>query len=191
VRPKRRKTNSCITCVFALFIGLAFPSGLTGAQSTPETTVNAGKEKPATLQNKGTEGTSERETAQAKAAEQKAREEYFYDPTNKVDPFKSFIIVRKELEEKKKEEEPRTYLETLDLSQLTVTAIVLSKKNKWALVQDSKGEGHVINVGTAIGRKRGKVVKILEREVVVREYDMDYRGNEVVTDISLKLPEVE
>ena len=191
MRPKRRKRNSIITCVFALLMGLAFPSGLTVAQSTPETTVNAGKEEPATPQKKDAEGTSEKETAQGKAAEEKAREEYFYDPTNKVDPFKSFIVVRKEIEEEKEKEEPRTYLETLDLSQLTLTAIVLSKKNKWALVQDSKGEGHVINIGTAIGSKRGQVVKILEREVVVREYDTDYRGNEVVTDISLKLPEID
>jgi Tfp pilus assembly protein PilP len=191
VRPKRRNRNSIIIYVFALLIGLAFPPGVTVAQSTPETTVNAGKEKPATPQKKATEGISEKETAEGEATEEKASGEYSYDPTNKVDPFKSFIIVRKELEEEKEKEEPRTYLETLDLSQLTLTAIVLSEKSKWALVQDSKGEGHVINIGTAIGRKRGQVVKILEREVVVREYDTDYRGNEVVTDISLKLPEAE
>ena len=172
-------------------MGLAIPSGLTVAQSTQETAVNAEKEKPAIPQKKAAEGISEKETAEGEAIEEKAREEYFYDPTNKVDPFKSFIIVRKELEEEKDKEAPRTYLETLDLSQLTVTAIVLSKKNKWALVQDSKGEGHVINIGTAIGRKRGQVVKILEREVVVREYDTDYRGNEVAADISLKLPEAD
>lgn len=191
MRLKKRKRNSIITCVFSLLIGLAIPSGLTVAQSTQEPVVNAEKEKPATPQKKAAEGISEKETAEGEAAEEKAREEYFYDPTNKVDPFKSFIIVRKELEEEKEKEEPRTYLETLDLSQLTVTAIVLSKKNKWALVKDSKGEGHVINIGTAIGRKRGQVVKILEREVVVREYDTDYRGNEVVTNISLKLPEAD
>lgn len=191
MRPKKRKRNSIITCVFALLIGLAIPQGLTVAQSTQDTTVNAEKEKPATPQKKATEGVSEKETSEGEAAEEKAREEYFYDPTNKVDPFKSFIIVRKELEEEREKEEPRTYLETLDLSQLTVTAIILAKKNKWALVQDSKGEGHVINIGTPIGRKRGQVIKILEREVVVREYDTDYRGNEVVTDISLKLPEAD
>jgi len=172
-------------------MGLAIPSGLALAQSTQETIVNAEKEKSATPQKNAPEGISEKETAEGEAIEEKAREEYFYDPTNKVDPFKSFIIVRKELEKEREKEEPRTYLETLDLSQLTVTAIVLSKKNKWALVQDSKGEGHVINIGTAIGRKRGQVVKILEREVVVREYDTDYRGNEVVADISLKLPEAD
>lgn len=149
------------------------------------------KEKPATPQKNASEGISEKQKAEGEAAEEKAPEPYFYDPTNKVDPFKSFIIVRRELEEEKEKEEPRTYLETLDLSQLTVTAIAISKKNRWALVKDSKGEGHVIGIGTPIGRKRGQVVKILKQEVVVREHDKDYRGNEVINDISLKLPKAE
>ncbi len=191
MRPKRRKRNSIITCVFALLIGFAFPSGLTVAQSTQETDVKIEKENPAAPQGKAPEGISEKETAGGEAAEEKAPEPYSYDPTNKIDPFKSFIIVRKELEEEREKEEPRTYLETLDLSQLTVTAIAISKKNRWALVQDSKGEGHVIGIGTPIGRKRGHVVKILEKEVVVREYDKDFRGNEVINDISLKLPEAD
>jgi Tfp pilus assembly protein PilP len=99
--------------------------------------------------------------------------------------------VRKEIDEEREQEEPRTYLETLDLSQLTVTAIAIGKGDRWALVQDSKGEGHVIKIGTPMGRKRGKVLEIREKEVVVREYDKDYRGNQVVNDIPLKLPEAD
>jgi Tfp pilus assembly protein PilP len=193
VRPKRRKKNSTIACVFVLLVGLAFPAGLTVAQSTQETDVNIEKENqnPATSQGKASEGISEKEKAGGEAAEEKAREAYFYNPRNKVDPFKSFIVVRKELEEEMEKEEPRTYLETLDLSQLSLTAIVISMKNRWALVKDSKGEGHVIEIGTPIGRKRGQVVKIMEKEVVVREHDRDFRGNEVINDISLKLVEAD
>ncbi|MBW2077609.1 MAG: hypothetical protein DRG87_03955 [Deltaproteobacteria bacterium] len=185
---RQKKRNSIAACVFAILMGLAFPSGLTVAQSTQETNVNVGKEKPTIPQKTAAEGIAKEETAEGEAAEEKEGEGYSYDPTNKVDPFKSFIVVRKELEEEREKEEPRTYLETLDLSQLTITAIVIGKNNRWALVKDSKGEGHVIRVGTPIGRKRGQVVKILQKEVIVREYDTDYRGNEVVTDISLKLP---
>ncbi len=116
---------------------------------------------------------------------------YKYDPTNKTDPFKAFIVVEKELEEKEEEKKPKTYLETLDISQLTVAAIVLSSKGNWALVRDSKGEGHPIKVGTPIGRRRGRVIRILDKEVVVREYRKDFRGREKVTYISLRLPSID
>jgi len=132
-----------------------------------------------------------KEVTEAERIEIEAKKEkaaYSYDPTNKVDPFKSFIVVKKELEEKEK---PKTYLETLDVSQLTISAIVLSSKTQWALVRDSKGDGHVIKVGTPIGRRRGRVTRILEKEVVVTEYYQDIRGREKVRDISMKLPEVD
>jgi Tfp pilus assembly protein PilP len=172
-------------------MGLAFMPGLSFAQPTKQRTVKIKKEEPPTPQKKAAVESPEKKTADDAADEKQKKEPYIYDPTNKPDPFKSFIMVRKELEKEKEKEEPRTYLETLDLSQVKVTAIVLSKSNKWALVQDSKGEGHVIEIGTSLGRKRGKVVKIKENEVVVREYDTDYRGNKVISDISLKLPETE
>jgi Tfp pilus assembly protein PilP len=189
VQPKRRKRNSLILWVFALSIGLCFTYGLSVAQSPEKKTVKIEKEKPLTPPEKASEEISEKKTTEGMAAEEK--EPYSYDPTDKPDPFKSFIIVRRELEEEREKKEPRTYLETLDLSQLTVTAIVISKNKRWALVQDSKGEGHVIGVGTPMGIKRGQVVEIGEKEVVVREYDMDYRGNEVIKDIILELPKAD
>jgi len=124
---------------------------------------------------------------------QKEKEEppYYYDPTNKVDPFKSFITVREELEEKKAREKPRTYLETLDISQLTISAIILKSGGNWALVRDSKGDGHVIRVGTPIGKKSGHVTEILEKKVVVREHYKDIRGRKIVRDRIIRLPSLE
>jgi len=124
---------------------------------------------------------------------EKATEEtpYSYDPTNKVDPFKSFITIREELEEKEAREKPRTYLETLDLSQLTISAIILAGAEHWALVRDSKGDGHVIKVGTPMGRRGGRVTEILEDKVVVRESFKDIRGREQTRDRILKVPVLE
>ena len=126
-------------------------------------------------------------------AAEKGTEEtpYSYDPANKVDPFKSFITVREELQEKEARKKPRTYLETLDLSQLTISAIMLTKKEDWALVRDSKGDGHVIKVGTPIGRRGGRVTEIHEDKIVVREYFKDIRGREKSRDRLLKLPLLE
>ena len=137
---------------------------------------------PPEAQPQKTEPTAEKETEETP---------YSYDPTNKVDPFKSFITIREELEEKEAREKPRTYLETLDLSQLTISAIIMAGAEHWALVRDSKGDGHVIKVGTPIGSRGGRVTEILEDKVVVRESFRDIRGRELSRERILKLPVLE
>ena len=112
---------------------------------------------------------------------------FIYDPTGKTDPFKSFIAKQEEIAEKKKRK-PKTYLETLDLSQLELIAIIVGPKGNWAMVREAKGLGHVIKEGTAIGTKGGVVKKITDREVVVREEYRDFRGNIKHKDVSKKLP---
>ena len=114
-------------------------------------------------------------------------EDYVYDPTGKTDPFQSFIAEQEAVEEKKKRK-PRTYLETLDLSQLDLVAIILSQNGNWAMVRDSKGVGHVIKKGTAIGLNEGVVHVINEKEVIVREKHKDLRTGQVkVKDTPKKL----
>lgn len=93
---------------------------------------------------------------------------YIYNPVGKTDPFKSFIVVQEEKKEAEKEE-PRTYLETLELSQLSVSVIIIGKNDRWAMVKDNKGDGHVIKEGTPIGINRGVVYKIEPGEVIIRE----------------------
>jgi len=110
--------------------------------------------------------------------------EYIYDPTGKTDPFKSFIATREE----KEKERTKTYLETLELSQLNVVVIVISSRNRWAMVQDSKGVGHVIKEGTLIGMNSGVVYKIDQGEVIIREEYKDYRGQTQYREIT-KVPQ--
>jgi Tfp pilus assembly protein PilP len=105
-------------------------------------------------------------------------EGYVYDPTGKTDPFKSFIAEQESVEEKKKKK-PKTYLETLALSQLDLIAIIISQKGNWAMVRDSKGIGHVIRKGTPIGLNDGVVYKIKEKELIVREKRKDFRTGQI------------
>ncbi len=112
---------------------------------------------------------------------------YSYDPTGKPDPFKSFIAEQEDFDEKERKK-PRTYLETLDLSQLELTAIIISPKGKWAMVRDAKGLGHVIRKGTPIGTNLGVVSEIKEEEVIIREMFRDFRGREKYKDVAKKLP---
>jgi len=187
----KKRRNSAILLLLFFIAAVPIFLGIIKARAAEKTVLKIQKEKEEiTEPSKKPSKEEEAETVTMEGIEKKdlEKERYFYDPTDKVDPFKSFIVIKKELEEKG---EPKTYLETLDISQLTISAIVLSDKGRWALVRDSKGEGHVIIVGTLIGNNRGRVTKILEKEVVVREHYTDIRGREIVRDISMKLPLVD
>jgi hypothetical protein len=112
---------------------------------------------------------------------------YFYDPTNLTDPFKSFIAKMEEVEEKKKQK-PRTYLETLELSQLALIAIIVGPKGKWAMVREAKGTGHVIREGTPIGTNGGVVYEINDTGVIIREEYRDFKGELKYRDIAKTVP---
>jgi Tfp pilus assembly protein PilP len=182
VYPKKR--NSIVMLLICGIVAIPILLGISTAQAKEKVTVKIPQDKKEAAE------PSKKPTEEITApvdTEEKTKAAYFYDPTNKIDPFKSFIVVRRELEEKE-QGKPKTYLETLDISQLTISAIVIGSKGNWALVRDSKGDGHVIKVGTLIGRKNGQVKRILEKEVVVTESYKDIRGREIIKDISIKLP---
>jgi len=135
----------------------------------------------------GKDGDSINEDTGKENSESKRR--YLYDPTGKTDPFKSFITLRQEKADKEKEE-PRTVLETLELSQLKLSAIIISDKGKWAMVTDSKDVGHIIKEGTPIGTNGGKIYKIKPGEVIIREEYINFRGEKQYKDVLKKSPSV-
>jgi type IV pilus assembly protein PilP len=90
--------------------------------------------------------------------------------------------------EEKAKRKPKTYLENLDLSQLELFAIIVGAKGNYAMVKDSKGTGHVVQKGTAIGTNGGFVERITDKEVVIREEYKDFRGTVKYKDIAKKLP---
>jgi hypothetical protein len=122
------------------------------------------------------------------AANQDSDKDILYDPTDKTDPFESFIAVREE--QKEKNEKPKTYLETLELSQLDLIVIVVGKEGRWAMVRDSKGLGHVIKEGTPIGTNGGVVSKIGEGVVTIREVYKDFRGQTQIREIKKETPKL-
>jgi len=183
---KRNSITLLLICGIVAIPVLFF--GITTTQSQEKIILKIPKEKKKAAE--PSKKPIEKKRAATVDTEDKAKAAYSYDPANKIDPFKSFIVARRELEEKE-QGKPKTYLETLDVTQLTISAIVLASKGNWALVRDSKGDGHVIKVGTLIGRKNGRVTRILEKEVIVTESYKNMRGREIIKGISMKLPEVD
>ena len=78
-------------------------------------------------------------------------------------------------------------LEGVDMSQLKLTGIVITERQPIALVQEADGKGHVITENACFGRHGGKVERILNSRVIIREERQDATGRIQVKKIELKL----
>jgi len=116
-----------------------------------------------------------------------------YNPIGKIDPFAP--LYKEETEKKpenvvvkpKEPERPRTPLEKLDLAQLKLTAIVSTKDEKRALVEEASGKGYVVEVGTKIGLERGSVVEIDQDRIIIEHTTEDDFGKTTSRKRELKL----
>ena len=178
-RKKNRKTSRYSGAV--LFLSLIYMAFyFTMASATPEVIYTEPRGKKAFFRdNKFHDIRTKPETQSRKGS--------VYNPASKTDPFRSFLINHETVSQKTKKK-PKTYLETLDLSQLDLTAIITSPKGNWAMVRDAKGVGYTIREGTPIGINRGVVYQIKEGEVIVREKYTDVKGRVKFKIISKKFP---
>jgi type IV pilus assembly protein PilP len=116
----------------------------------------------------------------------------FYSRAGRMDPFDPFLY-KPEPEVTPTEQEqlqiraPQTPLERMDLAQVRLTAIMRAPGKTRALVEEASGKGYVINEGTYIGNKGGRVSKILPDRVIVEEKYLDIYGKIATRERELKL----
>lgn len=109
--------------------------------------------------------------------------EFTYDPTGLRDPFRSFEWERDKLAET----EVRGPLEEFDVSQLSVVGVVWNVGNARALIQDPSGQGFIVGEGARVGKNDGRIIKIDDSVVVVKETYVDLMGQESTKDIELRI----
>jgi type IV pilus assembly protein PilP len=109
--------------------------------------------------------------------------EFSYDPTGLRDPFRSFEWERDLLAET----EMRGPLEEFDVSQLSVVGVVWNVGNARALIQDPSGQGFIVSEGARVGKNEGRIIKIDDSVVVVKETYVDLMGQESTKDIELRI----
>ena len=119
----------------------------------------------------------------ASALEATAEEEFFYNPVDKRDPFRSIVATREE--DKIKSPTP---LQRFELEQYTLSGIIWGIERPKAMVEDPDQIGHVVELGTYIGTKWGKVTEITEDHIVVTEEYLSMDGSLVVKPRVLSLP---
>jgi type IV pilus assembly protein PilP len=146
--------------------------------------VGCGGDKP--KRGQGTQATPDAAAPQAETERSEADEavapEYVYNPIGKRDPFRTFIATADE-----EEIRSPTPLQRYELEQYELTGIVWGVDRPRALVEDPEGTGHVIELGTYVGKKWGKVTQITSSQLVVTEEYLTPDGALVVNPIEIKL----
>ncbi len=107
--------------------------------------------------------------------------DYSYDPLGKRDPFRSFVLDRlKELAAATKGP-----LEQFDLNQLDVLGVVWETNQRRALVADPSGQAYIVREGDAIGTNDGRVIRIDDNLMMVRETYVDHMGEQTMKEVEM------
>jgi type IV pilus assembly protein PilP len=108
---------------------------------------------------------------------------FSYNPIGKRDPFRSFIAGQREDEIRSP-----TPLQRYEIDQYDLVGIVWGGAMPRAMVQDPEQTGHVIELGTYIGKNWGKVTQITSKEVVITEEYQTIEGELVTNQVIMGLP---
>jgi len=85
---------------------------------------------------------------------------FVFDATDRQDPFMPIVHEEKEVKVAPKTTIPLTPLMRVDLSSISLVAVITYGDEARALVEDATGTGYIIKKGTFIGRNNGQVVGI-------------------------------
>ena len=111
-----------------------------------------------------------------------ADQDYFYDPRNKRDPFRSIRYLNAGAE--KKDFGP---LGDFEVNQLELSAVIWDANNPRALVIDPGGRSYIIHEGQAIGKHNGQVIHIGDNLVLVKETYENFAGEQTTKDVELRI----
>jgi Tfp pilus assembly protein PilP len=122
-----------------------------------------------------------------------ASETRYYDETGRVDPFAPFLRKPEPAQVEGAEAEairrvPRTPLERIALGQLKLTAVVRGDSDLLlAMVEDARGKGYILRMGTYVGENGGRVSRISENRVIVEEPHRDVFGKTSIREVALQI----
>ena len=104
-----------------------------------------------------------------------------YDSKRRVDPFIPLIAEKNAFAGSvssgdSKPKRTLTPLEKLELSQVTLVAVVEMQGRTIAMVEEASGKGYEVSIGTYIGPNGGRVTSITSKGIEIEETVKDYQG---------------
>lgn len=125
--------------------------------------------------------------ASATAPALPADDGWYYNPAGKRDPFQGFLNKGSRADAELPENAPP--LQRWDIEKFLLRGVIWDTPAPRALLIDPEGTGHVVRVGTYVGRNWGKVTAIAEDGLVVTEEYQTLDGELVVNPVSVRFPE--
>lgn len=114
-----------------------------------------------------------------------------YDPKGKTDPFAPLFVDKPQMAvsntKKAIRRRPLTPLEKIDLSQLTLVAVIRAPSGNRAMVEDATGKGYIVTKGAYVGINGGQVARVEKDRVFIAEKLVDIFGKITVSQKELKL----
>ena len=110
-------------------------------------------------------------------------QDYFYDPTGKRDPFRSFQFE----DEGKQDKKSFGPLADFELGQLELAAVIWEANNPRALIRDPGGRSYIVREGSQIGKNNGEVTHIGDNLVLVKETYENFAGERTTKDVELRI----
>lgn len=113
---------------------------------------------------------------------------YFYNPAGKRDPFQGFAGRKtgRAVQEMAADAPP---LQRWEVDKYVLRGVIWNAQSPRAMLVDPDGIGHVVRVGTYVGRNWGKVTSISQDGVVVTEEYQTLDGELVVNPVTVRFPQ--
>ena len=179
--------------VLGLALAVALASGCAGGEpSNAPTTADFAKERQALAANKGKPKATGKAGAKPGKSGRKSGggteyatggRDYFYDPTGKRDPFRSFQFD----DAGKQDRKSFGPLADFELGQLELSAVIWEAANPRALILDPGGRSYIVREGSPIGKNNGEVVHIGDNLVLVKETYENFAGERTTKDVELRI----
>ena len=122
------------------------------------------------------------------AADAEPQHPYVYSFAGGRDPFRSYLADLHDREEQERHARPHEETERYDLSQYRLTAVLLGRGNPTAMVEDPSGSGHIVKMGSRIGKNDGRIVNIDAAGLSILETFYDGNGQAMQVSAALRLP---
>lgn len=184
-----------LLCVPGLVLAVALASGCGDDPGDAPTTADFAKERDALAARKNEKAAGGGKKAAKAKAKGKATgaggtsyatggRDYFYDPTGKRDPFRSFQYAGEDEEQLQKTAGP---LADFELGQLELSAVLWEHQNPRALIIDPGGRSYIVREGSLIGKNNGEVIHIGDNLVLVKETYENFAGERTTKDVELRI----
>ncbi len=183
IRPVWPRLGWRVCVGFAAHLGLVVLVGLVLGACGEDPPKKKPKPAPKKVAKKPAPAKAPAAKAEAAPADEASEIAYAYSPIGKRDPFRSLFEDRVI-----KDPEQRTELQTYEVDQLKLVAVVSRIATPYAMVEDPSGKGHTLTRGTLIGKNWGRIAEINPECVVIKEEYRDYTGRKVTNKVPMCLP---